>query len=454
MKRVTDFVRQVLNEHQKEDIVKGKRVDTDPIVAIEWLLNTEKVFRISKVSKEDKYETQFNMKAHFASRFVTSEQPKIEHFVDGLRREIKEFVSNRDLTSFRRAVECARRREHELSFYGESTPEPKRQRTKITTFVPSNTPRACQRCGKAHSGRCFFEPSKMSCYSCGEVGHIRTNCPRRDRACYTCGAYIHHQLKCPNAQREDSKASVRQPMVGGSSTRKEEVPKARVRAFQITAEEAREEPELVTSIFFVNSHPARILFDSGSTYSFMSHAFVRFLESVPVLFDRPFSVDTASGTPLLADRVFKDCTLVLEDQNFSVDLIFISKSGGYYLRATDDPNTVSEEDYVYVYGEKGVGDIKVISVLKARRYLSKECTSFMAYVLDATKERNKLAKDVPVVCEFQDAFPDDLPGLPPDRQVEFRIDLVPGAAPIATDTLSSCPGRNERNDEPITGIIG
>ncbi|XP_024964527.1 uncharacterized protein LOC112504801 [Cynara cardunculus var. scolymus] len=177
------------------------------------------------------------MKARFASRFVTSEQHKIEHFVDGLRREIKEFVSNCDLTSFRRAVECARRREHELSLYGEFTPEPKRQRTKITTSVPinrpnrsftprrsqsqsaprapsraysmqSNTPRACQRCGKAHSGRCFSEPSKILCYSCGEVGHIRTNCPRRDRACYTCGAYGHRQLNCPNAQCEDSKASV------------------------------------------------------------------------------------------------------------------------------------------------------------------------------------------------------------------------------------------------------
>ncbi|XP_024962953.1 uncharacterized protein LOC112503115 [Cynara cardunculus var. scolymus] len=257
-------------------------------------------------------------------------------------------------------------------------------------------------------------------------------------------------------------------MVGGSSTRKEGVPRARVRAFQITAEEAREEPKLVTGIFFVNSHLAHILSDFGSTYSFVSHAFVRSLESVPVLFDRLFSADTASGTPLVVDRVFKDCTLVLEDQNFSVDLILMDIRDFDVVISMDwlvanradiicvqrmIQIPVSEGDCVYVYGEKGVSDIKVIYVLKTRRYLSKGCTSFMAYVLDATKEKNKLAKDVPVICEFHDVFPDDLPGLPPDRQVEFRIDLVLGAAPIAWTPYRLAPTEMKEMMSQLQGLM-
>ena len=39
--------------------------------------------------------------------------------------------------------------------------------------------------------------------------------------------------------------------------------------------------------------------------------------------------------------------------------------------------------------------------------------------------------DIPVVCEFSDVFPEELPGLPPDREVEFKIELVPGMAPIS-----------------------
>ena len=44
---------------------------------------------------------------------------------------------------------------------------------------------------------------------------------------------------------------------------------------------------------------------------------------------------------------------------------------------------------------------------------------------------SRVIKDIPVVCEFLDVFPDDLPGLPPDRDVEFKIELLPGTAPIS-----------------------
>nr|GEV04651.1 putative reverse transcriptase domain-containing protein [Tanacetum cinerariifolium] len=39
-------------------------------------------------------------------------------------------------------------------------------------------------------------------------------------------------------------------------------------------------------------------------------------------------------------------------------------------------------------------------------------------------------EDVPVICDFSEVFPEDLPGLSPPRHVEFRIDLVPGATPV------------------------
>ncbi|GKE52819.1 hypothetical protein Tco_1487975, partial [Tanacetum coccineum] len=47
------------------------------------------------------------------------------------------------------------------------------------------------------------------------------------------------------------------------------------------------------------------------------------------------------------------------------------------------------------------------------------------------KSEKKRLEDVPIVRDFPDVFPEDLPGLPPTRQVEFQIDLIPGAAPVA-----------------------
>ena len=68
-------------------------------------------------------------------------------------------------------------------------------------------------------------------------------------------------------------------------------------------------------------------------------------------------------------------------------------------------------------------------MMKARRCLGKGCVRYLAYVLDAKKEKRDV-EDVPIVREYPEVFQDDLTGLPLDRQVEFKIDLVPGAAPI------------------------
>ncbi|KAJ9557756.1 hypothetical protein OSB04_012370 [Centaurea solstitialis] len=548
MKRLTTFVQQTF-EHSGATEFNGL---SDPVIAVQWIQNTEKVFRISRVLNEDKvnyasamlteraltwwdatfeslteneqeslswesfktrffeqfcpidlqrrlekeflelkqgnmsvieYETQFNRKARFALRFLSSEHERTEHFVDGLRPEIREFVSNRDIPSFNKAVEYARRREHDLTILDEPNSEPKKQRAERTFSVPtqrhsrsftprrsqsqnilraqsqaysvqSNASRPCQRCGKTHQGRCLIESTSLKCFCCGEMGHVRKSCPKKDRACYSCGVFGHRQLECPRIRQEESKASIQRPVMGGVSSQKEEVPKARARAFQITAEEARDEPDVVTGIFLVNSQPARILFDSGATNSFMSHNYVRYMKSVPFMLPIPFTVDTANGVTLVADRVFRDCSLVLDNHDFFVDLIPIDIRGFdvvigmdwliknraviiCYERMVQIP--VRNRDYLYIYGERRTGDVKIISMLKTLRCITKGCTSFMAYVLDATKEVKKTVKDVPIVCEFQDVFPDDLPGLPPDRQVEFHIDLAPGAAPIAKTPYRLAP---------------
>ncbi|KAG8472899.1 hypothetical protein CXB51_034781 [Gossypium anomalum] len=68
--------------------------------------------------------------------------------------------------------------------------------------------------------------------------------------------------------------------------------------------------------------------------------------------------------------------------------------------------------------------------MSAQRYLRKGYEAYLAYVIN-TKEVEKKVESVPVVCEFADVFPEELPGLPPVREVEFGIDLIPGTAPIS-----------------------
>ncbi|XP_071686768.1 uncharacterized protein [Rutidosis leptorrhynchoides] len=68
--------------------------------------------------------------------------------------------------------------------------------------------------------------------------------------------------------------------------------------------------------------------------------------------------------------------------------------------------------------------------MKAKKSLAKGCDSFLAYVIDAKKEK-KSVSDIPIVSEFPEVFPDEFPGLPPVREVEYKIELLPGSTPVA-----------------------
>ena len=81
-------------------------------------------------------------------------------------------------------------------------------------------------------------------------------------------------------------------------------------------------------------------------------------------------------------------------------------------------------------GDRRVLPTCVISTLEAKRLLLKGCESYLAHVVDTSITEVRL-ENVPVVCEFPDVFPKDLSGLPPDRKLEFGIEVLPGSAPIS-----------------------
>ncbi|KAL5559354.1 hypothetical protein UlMin_035565 [Ulmus minor] len=76
--------------------------------------------------------------------------------------------------------------------------------------------------------------------------------------------------------------------------------------------------------------------------------------------------------------------------------------------------------------------------MKARRMLNKGCVGYLASLIELP-ENGLPANQVPVVQEFVDVFPEDLPGLPPDREIKFSIDLVPGTAPMSKAPYRMAP---------------
>ncbi|KAI3795130.1 hypothetical protein L1987_37776 [Smallanthus sonchifolius] len=79
-----------------------------------------------------------------------------------------------------------------------------------------------------------------------------------------------------------------------------------------------------------------------------------------------------------------------------------------------------------------------MSCSTAQKYLRKKCVAFLAHIVER-KDKDKSLQDIPIIKDYPEVFPEDLPGLPPIRQVEFRIDLVPGANPVAKSPYRLAP---------------
>ncbi|GJR50761.1 putative nucleotidyltransferase, ribonuclease H [Tanacetum coccineum] len=94
-------------------------------------------------------------------------------------------------------------------------------------------------------------------------------------------------------------------------------------------------------------------------------------------------------------------------------------------------------EFIY-HGSLPGKSMKIISALKARTLLSHGCEGFLATIHDTTSDVSSI-HDQPIVSEFQDVFPEELPGIPPIRDVEFNIELIPGAEPISKAPYRMAP---------------
>ncbi|GJX94397.1 putative reverse transcriptase domain-containing protein [Tanacetum coccineum] len=161
-------------------------------------------------------------------------------------------------------------------------------------------------------------------------------------------------------------------------------------------------PNVVTGTFLLNNRYASILFDLGSDRSFMDTRFSSMLDIYPIKIDTSYEVE-------LADGRIHDAVIIC---------------GEKVVRKPYRNKTLTVES------DKGMSRLKVISFIKAYKYIEQGCHLFLAHVTEK-KPKEKPLEDVPVIRDFPEVFPDDLPRLPPPRQVEFQIDLVPGAAHVA-----------------------
>ncbi|GJR22657.1 reverse transcriptase domain-containing protein [Tanacetum coccineum] len=123
----------------------------------------------------------------------------------------------------------------------------------------------------------------------------------------------------------------------------------------------------------------------------------------------------------------------MADGNYFDVVIGMDWLSKYHARIICDEKVVYipiNGETLIIRGDRSKTRLSLISCIKTERYISRGCQVFIAQVMEKKSDEKRL-EDILVVREFSEVFPEDLPGLPPVRQVEFQIDLIPGAALVA-----------------------
>ncbi|GJZ03372.1 putative reverse transcriptase domain-containing protein, partial [Tanacetum coccineum] len=218
----------------------------------------------------------------------------------------------------------------------------------------------CEKCTMHHTVPCI-----VKCNTCNKVGHLTKNCRNKGPAtrsnllpmtvtCHACEEKGRYANQCQKTTNNNVQGS----------------------AYMLRDRNAHQDPNIVTGMFLLNQHLARVLFDFRADKSFASISLASMLNIPPITIDTFYNIEMADGNL-------------------------------YHARIISDEKVV----HIPINGET-----LIIRVMEK-------------------KSDEKRLEDILVVREFPKVFPEDLPGLPPVHQVEFQIDLIPRITPVARAPL-------------------
>jgi hypothetical protein len=212
----------------------------------------------------------------------------------------------------------------------------------------------------------------------------------------------------------------------------------------LEAEAIQDAEDVVVGMFPVESYPAKVLFDMGATHSFVSTSWV---ESHNILIEpmiSPLRVNSVGGK-VQSDRICPNLMIEIRGIDFPSSLVVMGTQG---LDVILGMNWLYRNQATVSCDKRTV---KLVSPsrkeLVTKLYLHELEEGACHHLSVDDKESNPI-EAIRIVSEFPDVFPEELPGMPPKRKVEFVIELIPGTAPItkrASSVRTRVGGTQEAN---------
>jgi hypothetical protein len=237
-----------------------------------------------------------------------------------------------------------------------------------------------------------------------------------DNRCFTCGNTRHYAKNCPqNQQRQGQNFNQNQ-----GKRQKVQVRQGRLNF--TTMAEILEGAPVLTGIFLVLNYPAIILFDSGASYSFISTKFSAKCQ-LPFHHSNGGITFSTPGGRVATYQISRHVPIKLGSFIFKTTLLIMGLDSVDIILGTD---WLSRHHAVIDVAARA---IEIHSPLDGEitLYLPDQgCTRSCAFTMIESP-----VEKISVVCDYPDVFPDELPGMTPDRDIEFAIELQPETAPIS-----------------------
>nr|GEY69449.1 putative reverse transcriptase domain-containing protein [Tanacetum cinerariifolium] len=317
----------------------------------------------------------------------------------------------------------------------------------------------CTKCNYHHTGQCA-----PKCGKCKRYGHTTTDCQvntnnnnnnnnknQKAGACYERGNTGHIKKNCLKLKNRGNGS--------GNGV-------AQGRAYALGGRDTSLDSNVITSMFLLNNCYAKILFDTGADRSFVSTTLSALIDITSTTLENHYDVELADGKIIGVNTIIRGYTLNFMNHPFNIDLMpvlldsfdviigidWLTKYHGVIICDEKIVRVPFGREMLIFQGnvdnQREESRLNIILCTKAQEYLSKGCDVFLAHItIKEVKDKleGKRLEDVPIVRDF----PEDLPGIPPARQVEFQIDLVPSAAPVARASYRLAPSEMKELPEQL-----